>query len=262
MSGITTFGDSVVTLLFDGLEIIRFKDVDHSIRTAEVLLPRRDDHVPNLDILKISGNIPTPVPHTIDITRGIEIKLEGKGSKGIIRRKGSFDKILNLQSDAFHAGNLKFKEEAHHGAIKVEITDGEFYSAVETIIPLDRFEVTGKLKDLRIEKFADLVGVDISLKQGSVVVITDNDARNKPVSLPHKSGTRYVVLIKNHPVPGHHSLVSTHPEPNRREVTHFYFYYDLLDDKRPGGPRFDFAVPKGGGVPPQNCDPVLIEPSN
>jgi hypothetical protein len=227
-----------------------------------VLLPNRSDHVPVLDIYKIVNNIPTPIPHDIDITTGIRIALNGGQHQGVFPKDNSFGNILNLQDPKFHDGKLELKMPSHHGPIVVEITDGAFFSAALTSQPLIRFEVTGKLPDEELQNFADIVGADITLTAGSSVDISDHSLMPHFKSLPFASGTRYAVAIQNHPVPGHHPPFPTHPEPNHREVTHFYFYYELLNDQRSNGPRFDLAFPIGGGVPPQNCDPVLIEPSS
>lgn len=255
--------DSIVTLFFDGLEIIYFVDAVGGAKSAVVLLPKQNGHTPSLDILKIVDNIPTPLPHDIDISEGMTIGLKS-GPQGVKPRDNSFHEILNPQNGNFHGGKLKFKKKLPDKPIIIDITDGDFFSAVTTARFPTRFEVNDTVDDYDIPPFADVVGADITLSPGDSVLIntkSSNESSEKPpeMLLQYEPGTRYCVLISNGPTPGHHH-VPTHSNPRHQVGTHFYFYYDLLVDVVTGL-QFDLQRSgRGEGIPPQNCDPIFLEP--
>ena len=253
-------GDSTVTLFFDGLEIIYFKEMGDAPPEGVVLLPKRDDHAPSLDIFKIVGNTPIPIPHEIDISLGITIALDRATGHGVRRRDNSFDSVLNPQSDSFHAGNLEFKKDLFDKTFRVKITEGEFFSAVLT----DRFPITFDVNENGSEwetvpfPFADVIGAEIKLSPVSDVFI--NDAINNRMILKNCSGVNYCVFIKNGPIPGTHSHPTPHPNQRHPKVTHFFFYYDVFKDKRDEKLQFDLDKQEDRGVPPQNCDPIILIP--
>jgi len=242
---------SEVTLLFDGLEIIYFRP-DGGRLAGTVLLLQRDDHTPSIDILKITETEVIPVNHDLDISEGINIALDTV--QGVDKRY--IGPVLNLQGSDFHDSNLRFRRGLLNPPIKVTVRDGTFFTAFTNPKFPTRFEVHNPplAPDRHIDPFADVVGVNITIPDGSNISIGGQILRSEP-------RTRYSVLIKNGPAPGHQHMLN--PHPNKREKTHFYFYYDVLEDIRDTGSnapyQFDLEPPPPV-LPPENCDPVYLDP--